>query len=755
LLCRQNYFAENLSSDNKELIFSRFYTIACKKGLGYDTQLMATDDLQIEAPPSKRARLEEPEQLDNPMGDDMDDIYSTAANTPGPIAAIETPVQQINPTMEKPRPIASGIPGLGLLGQTPKPPTATNEHVVQASAPEAMVTDISQSEPTEGSTLAGKDDAESPSVTTALEAMLGGLEPQPVSAEIHSAEAASKEEKVGHTDNITALMDTDLINGLLGDHKTTTSNQVVAGDHAVAQTSEQAHQAEMMDVNEENVDPNQAEFELDSSPYASSSDDSDSDSSSSDDSEDAYQLLDPAEQARILMQEDGGSDDELTGAKGSGGQLRTKNEVPEEIIPKPDVTITSEMRIEELGAVEAVVESILLIKAKTSGEYRVLESGSVLCLADRSVIGVVSETLGRVQQPLYSVRFTNATEIAKAGLSVGTKVYYSEQHSTYVFTQALKAHKGTDASNIHDEEVGDEEIEFSDDEAEAEHKRRIKQKKIERRGGKMQQNNGPRRGGHSTHQSQAPYDASIGLSYDDEDEGPYKPLSRPAGFASSAGRSEAAQEGAGYGNRDQRGGTDDSHSPRQSRDSQGRGRGRGDRDRGRGDRGRDSDRGRGRGGFQDRRNDNYPQQRQDDRNSGYSRPPQGPPMPPIFPQNTYNYNQAPQEQYNPQQPHYAAAYPTSPPQFQRPQSYMGQVPYPQQPAYPPAVPPPPGWPSAAPMPTGAFINPAFFGGAQQPSAQPWMANQQQHSPDSQKAFQEAQDRLNILRNLNGGGANGQ
>ncbi|KUJ16953.1 uncharacterized protein LY89DRAFT_556107, partial [Mollisia scopiformis] len=86
------------------------------------------------------------------------------------------------------------------------------------------------------------------------------------------------------------------------------------------------------------------------------------------------------------------------------------NEVPEVVVPKPDVTITPEMRIEELGSVEAIVENILLIKAKTSGEYRVLESGSVLCLEDRSVFGVVAETLGRVQQPLYSVMFTNPTE---------------------------------------------------------------------------------------------------------------------------------------------------------------------------------------------------------------------------------------------------------------------------------------------------------------------------------------------------------
>ena len=170
------------------------------------------------------------------------------------------------------------------------------------------------------------------------------------------------------------------------------------------------------------------------------------------------------------MEGDGGSDDEggATKAKGAGGQLRTKNEMPEEVVPKPDVTITPEMRIEELGVVETIVENIILIKAKTSGEYRALESGSVLCLKDRSVIGVVSETLGRVQQPLYTVRFTNAGEITEVGISLGTNVFYPEQHAKYALTQVLKAYKGSDASNLHDEEIGDEEMEFSDDEAEAE-----------------------------------------------------------------------------------------------------------------------------------------------------------------------------------------------------------------------------------------------------------------------------------------------
>ncbi|KAF4637705.1 hypothetical protein G7Y89_g379 [Cudoniella acicularis] len=468
------------------------------------------------------------------------------------------------------------------------------------------------------------------------------------------------------------------------------------------------------------ADEEHPEWEIDSSPIESSSDDSSSDDSSSDDESDegdsGYKLLSPEEQARILMEGDGGSDDEggTKGAKGSGSQLRTKNEIPEVVIPKPDVTITPAMPIEVLGSVETMVENTVLIKAQTSGEYRVLESGSVLCLEDRSVIGVVSETIGRVEQPFYSILFTNDGEIAEAGLSLGTEVFYSAQHSTYVFTQALKAFKGSDASNLHDEEIGEEEMEFSDDEAEMEHKRRVKQQRADRRGGKMQQNGGSGRGGIPLQQQQTVYDPSKSISYDDaDDDGPYKPLARPAGYADSVGRIEAPQEGSYQGGVN-------GHSNNYNRD-QFRGRGRGDRGRGRGDRGR------GRGGHQDRRGNGYSQPPQNRSNQAY--PPQSPSS--NFSQQqfqlpTNGFSQNPQTSQN--SPVTSTGYASteySPLQPQLP-------PWPQ---FSPGFQPPPfplpfqnmqnGWPMPnipnMPSPTsgGAFINPAFFNNPQNPSPNHW------------------------------------
>ena len=84
---------------------------------------------------------------------------------------------------------------------------------------------------------------------------------------------------------------------------------------------------------------------------------------------------------------------------------------------------------------------------------------------------------GRVQQPLYSIRIGGKEDIDELGLDINTPVYYIQNLVQMVFTQPLKAQKGSDASNLHDEEVGDNEADFSDDEKEAEHKRQMKKRK--------------------------------------------------------------------------------------------------------------------------------------------------------------------------------------------------------------------------------------------------------------------------------------
>ncbi|KAL8665522.1 MAG: hypothetical protein Q9202_002227 [Teloschistes flavicans] len=534
------------------------------------------------------------------------------------------------------------------------------------------------------------------------------------------------------------------------------------------------------EVNEANKDKDEAEFELDSSPIESSSEEeSDSSTSSSGDSD--YEMLDAEEEARRLMQEDGGSDDEGKGGKSAAEPLRTLNEKPEDIIPKPQIEVTPAMSILELGNVEHVVEDSILIKGKNSGESRALLMGSLLCLANRSVIGVIAEVLGQVQQPYYSVRFTNAAAIAESGISKGTPTFYVEQHSTYVFTQSLKALRGSDASNMHDEEVGDDEMEFSDDEAEAEYKRRVKQEKLARKGGRGGREDGfskPARGGRGGRRGGYPnqhLDARNGaepppINYDDNNDGDdlYTPLARPSNLHEIMGRGEAPQED--LNSRSANGIASGSQGSQPGRPDRGRERGRG-----RGDRG---GRGRGRGGRGDRRagggfqrdSRDETEQHDDNHQSQHHQPQQQHALPspvhaehyPSFPPQDYNG-------YQPPQPSSTWSTPThwpynnntntnnntnnfslpsyQPPMYayqQQQHSYQNYNPYqhPQSPSpYPQTQYPPPQYnnnnnnvqAAAAHSPTtttsvppnipaGAHINPAFFAAQAQQQQQQGYGN---------------------------------
>ncbi|KAG6230490.1 hypothetical protein E4U34_000674 [Claviceps purpurea] len=509
--------------------------------------------------------------------------------------------------------------------------------------------------------------------------------PREEAAAVNAAAASQQDMNTGDAMNIDEPDSTPSLTGALEAAIGGLDTQPIAPEQTQPPTGETELQ------NDQGEHP---EWEVDSSPYQSSessdSDSSDSDSSDQDSDKDGFELLGVEEMSRLLMEAEGGSDDEGDRGKGSSAaQLRTKNEIAEEILPKPDIVITEDMKIEELGSIENMVDTIMLIKAITPGEYQVLDTGSVLCTAQRKVIGVVAETIGKVLQPMYTVYFRSGDEIRDLGLEIGTKIFYPVDHASYVFTQPLKNLKGSDASNIHDEEVGDEEMEFSDDEKEAEYK---KAKKQQRQKDKSKGKNstggmgGQARGPHPLSQQMAVDDGS--LNYDDDD-GPYKPLTRPPGFGSSGSGLVSSESTEPI--------------PRAGSRRGGGGGGRGGDSRGRGGRGRGSNRG---GNSHHSRGDGgggsaYAGPSRD----GYALPPQG--------------------HHNPQ-----ASYPAPPPPnpaqlpnfgFQFPPGWpMPNLAAQGQPAAAAASaaavpPPPPGWPvqnQGQPAPGGAapnaFLNPVLL-----------------------------------------------
>ena len=428
------------------------------------------------------------------------------------------------------------------------------------------------------------------------------------------------------------------------------------------------------------------EWEADSSPYVSSDSDSSDDSSSEDDSsEDESKLMGIEETVRMLMEADAGSDDEADGSKiaKQAAGVRTKNELPDEPDERPSIVIPADDEILPLGTVKHIVEGTQVLVEALTGVVAptILDRGSVLCKEDRTVLGVIHDTIATVHRPMYLMSFRSEEEIQGAGVQTDLQIWYPKSHAKYVFPAQLRQEKGSDASNLHDEEVGPDEMEYSDDEAEQAHKREKKGRKRGKGGRNKDDSENTRRNGFTDNAG----NADQPLNYDEDEDGPYKPLARPANFG--RGQSLAAPSHGNPPNNNARGGGS-------FRGQRGDSRGRGGRGRGFG--------GRGRGG------NHHGHPHSNGSSDGYALPPR-----PYMPQSPYNATSPPS--YPP--------VPPPPPQYAGPQTGVPPPPFPPLPGsfnfhvpgwnqgqaqpspYTPQMPPAP-YPSYAPPPAGTYGTPA-------------------------------------------------
>ncbi|GAA5911775.1 hypothetical protein JCM6882_003348 [Rhodosporidiobolus microsporus] len=222
-----------------------------------------------------------------------------------------------------------------------------------------------------------------------------------------------------------------------------------------------------------------------------SSSDSDSSDGGASDSSSDLDLSGPAQRGRrgrggankgkaTADFDDGDDDFDDDESVGPGGKVapKTEHELADPDAPIPQVAldkIDAQAEIVKFGKVESVIENVVVLRAETAGDWRVLDEGTIVCWEDKTVIGAIFETFGSVQQPFYSLRFPpSSLPLDPSIFSLQKPVFYCPTLAQFVFTRDLRNVKGSDASNIWDEEVGQNEVEFSDDEEEAEYKRRLK-----------------------------------------------------------------------------------------------------------------------------------------------------------------------------------------------------------------------------------------------------------------------------------------
>merc|ERR1712166_492001 len=155
--------------------------------------------------------------------------------------------------------------------------------------------------------------------------------------------------------------------------------------------------------------------------------------------------------------------------------MGTKNETTEDQLPDLealDVTLEADTELFAVGKVVSIVGQIIVVKG--TPDKSALSEESILFTASRQPLGRVWETFGRVREPHYTVRFAGPLP---EGVEVDCEVFYAPEHADFILAADIHkaaAMKGSDASNMHDEEPRNDEMEFSDDEEEQAHKRKIK-----------------------------------------------------------------------------------------------------------------------------------------------------------------------------------------------------------------------------------------------------------------------------------------
>lgn len=239
------------------------------------------------------------------------------------------------------------------------------------------------------------------------------------------------------------------------------------------------------DDDESDVSKSEKELESGSSSYSDS--DSDSDSSSDSDSCDS--------DSESEDNNDNDKYNDLEDEINEGDEntpIVSKNEILDFKVPSipNDYKIEEDAKIQYIGFISGVVDKNVLVKASMSAEYNVLNEGTIFCFEDRTPVGLLYEVIGRLQSPVYTIRFNTSEEAENFKDKKGSKIFYVESSAEFLSTQHIRQFKGTDASNWHDEEIPEEEQEFSDDEKEALSKKNKKKKKTKSKNSENDKTNG-------------------------------------------------------------------------------------------------------------------------------------------------------------------------------------------------------------------------------------------------------------------------
>ena len=171
--------------------------------------------------------------------------------------------------------------------------------------------------------------------------------------------------------------------------------------------------------------------------------------------------------------------DEGTMNKYTGTRHEIINEKERKDYPIPfDVTL--EDKFEECGIVKNIIENEILMIAINNNVLKVLNLDNIIFLSDKKSIGFIDDVIGQIDNPVYAIKLYPSIidEKIVEKINPGDKLFFCSNRANVINAIELKnKSKGCDASNAFDEEVGEDEIDYSDDEEEVQAKIRRKNNK--------------------------------------------------------------------------------------------------------------------------------------------------------------------------------------------------------------------------------------------------------------------------------------
>ncbi|XP_020260701.1 H/ACA ribonucleoprotein complex non-core subunit NAF1-like [Asparagus officinalis] len=138
--------------------------------------------------------------------------------------------------------------------------------------------------------------------------------------------------------------------------------------------------------------------------------------------------------------------------------------------------------LDNLSSISAILSNRVIVEG--SEKHSSLNEGSILWITEtRLPLGRIDEIFGPVKNPFYVVWYNSDEEVPQ-GISIGVAISFVVDFANHILNEKYLYENGYDASGIDDEEAADE-VEFSDDEKEAEYKRSLRQSKRDANYGKQ------------------------------------------------------------------------------------------------------------------------------------------------------------------------------------------------------------------------------------------------------------------------------